>query len=247
MPLAFTAPGTSFATDGTVTTRDAGGGPCDVMVDTGINRLGLTPVEAVSGLLDDVAIDTLHSHLACAETPHHPANAAQLAAFRTVVAAVPHRRASFANSAGVALGADYAFDLTRPGIALYGGRGSRPVALLEARVVQVRDLGPGDAVGYGATWQTQRPSRIAVVNLGYADGFACALGPGGTVVAGGVRCPVVGRVSMDLIAADVAMADAREGDWVGIDFDLAAAAAVTGRSEYELLTGLGDRYSRRQR
>jgi alanine racemase len=217
--------------------------PCDVMVDTGINRLGLTPAEAMSGLLDGLTIDTLHSHLACAETPAHPLNAAQLAAFRAVAAAVPARRAALAASAGIALGADYAFDLTRPGIALYGGRGSRPVAVLAARVVQLRSLAAGDTVGYGATWAAARDCRIAVVNLGYADGYPCALGPGGAVAAGGVRCPVVGRVSMDLIAADVTAADIGEGDWVGIDFDLAAAAA-TGRSEYELLTGLGHRYAR---
>lgn len=222
----------------------ATGRRCDVMVDTGINRLGLTPAEAVSGLLDGLAIDTLHSHLACAETPDHPMNAAQGAAFRAVVAHVRPPRASLAASAGIALGADYAFDLTRPGIALYGGRGSRAVAVLEARVVQVRDLAAGDTVGYGATWRAARDAVIAVVNLGYADGYACALGPGGAVVAGGVRCPVVGRVSMDLIAADVTAADVGEGDWVRVDFDLARAAATTGRSEYELLTGLGRRYAR---
>ncbi len=218
--------------------------PCDVMVDTGINRLGLTPAEAGSGLLDGLALDVLHSHLACAETPGHAMNAAQLAVFRAVVAHVRPARASLAASAGIALGADYAFDLTRPGIALYGGRGGRPVARLEARVVQVRTLAAGDSVGYGATWRAARESRIAVVNLGYADGFACALGPGGNVVAGGVACPLVGRVSMDLIAADVTATHVAEGDWVQVGFDLAAAAATTGRSEYELLTGLGHRYAR---
>lgn len=219
--------------------------PCDVMVDTGINRLGLTPADAMSGLLDGLALATLHSHLACAETPGHPLNAAQRAAFHAVVAAVRPARASLAASAGIALGADYAFDLTRPGIALYGGRGSLPVAVIEARVVQVRTVAAGDTVGYGATWTAPRPARIAVINLGYADGYARALGAGGAVVAGGVRCPVVGRVSMDLIAVDVTGADVGEGDWARVDFDLAAAAATTGRSEYELLTGLGDRYARR--
>ena len=161
-----------------------------------------------------------------------------------MVAAVRPARASLAASAGIALGADYGFDLTRPGLALYGGRGSRPVAGIEARVVQVRTLAGGDSVGYGATWTAARAARIAVLNLGYADGFPCALGPGGAILAGGVRCPVVGRVSMDLVAADVTAADVAEGDWVGVDFDLAAAAAATGRSEYELLTGLGHRYAR---
>ena len=148
------------------------------MVDTGINRLGLTPGDAVSGLLAGVTVDTLHSHLACADTPDHPLNAAQAAAFGAVVAAVRPPRASLANSAGVALGPAFAFDLTRPGIGLYGGRGGRAAARLEARVVQVRRVAAGDTVGYGATWTAATDCRVAVVNLGYADGFACALGPG---------------------------------------------------------------------
>jgi alanine racemase len=219
------------------------GRPCDIMVDSGINRLGLTPVDAMSGLLHGVAVDTLHSHLACADTPDHPANARQLATFRTVVAAVRPARASLAASAGIALGADYAFDLTRPGIALYGGRGSRAVAIIEARVIQVRAVPAGDSVGYGATWTAVRDSRVAVINLGYADGFACALGADGTTVVGEVRCPVIGRVSMDLITVDVTGADVTEGDWIRVDFDLGRAAVATGRSEYELLTGLGHRYA----
>lgn len=221
----------------------ATGRPCDVMVDTGINRLGLTPAEAMSGLLDGIVLDTLHSHLACAETPAHPANQRQLTAFRAVVAAVRPARASLAASAGIALGRDFAFDLTRPGIALYGGRGSRAVAIIEARIVQVRTVPAGGSVGYGATWTAARDSRVAIVNLGYADGFACALGANGIVVIGDVRCPVIGRVSMDLIAVDVMAVDVAEGDWVRVDFDLARATAATGRSEYELLTGLGHRYA----
>ncbi len=220
------------------------GRPCDVMVDTGLNRLGLTPAEATSGLLDGLALDTLHSHLACADTPADTMNAAQAAAFAAVVAHLRPPRAALANSAGIGLGRDFAFDLTRPGIALYGGRGSRAVAMLAARVVQVRRILAGATVGYGATWVAARPSRIAVVNLGYADGFARALAGTATIVAGGIRCPLAGRVSMDLIAADVTAADIGEGDWVSIEFDLARAAAATGRSEYELLTGLGDRYAR---
>ena len=221
----------------------ATGRPCDVMVDTGINRLGLTPAEAMSGLLDGIVLDTLHSHLACADTPAHPANERQLTIFRAVVAAVRPARASLAASAGIALGRAFAFDLTRPGLALYGGRGSRPVAIIEARVVQIRTIPAGGSVGYGATWIAARDSRVAIVNLGYADGFARALGADGIVVIGQVPCPVVGRVSMDLIAVDVMAADVTEGDWVRVDFDLGRAAAATGRSEYELLTGLGHRYA----
>ncbi|MBV8971550.1 MAG: alanine racemase [Sphingomonadaceae bacterium] len=217
--------------------------PCDVMVDTGINRLGLTPAEAGSGLLDGLAIDVLHSHLACADRPDSPHNPAQLAAFRAVVAAVPARRAALCNSAGIRLGRDYYCDLTRPGLALYGG-GTSPVVRLHARVIQVRAVPAGASVGYGATWTAARDSRVAILNLGYADGYARALSNRGAILAAGVRCPVVGRVSMDLCAADVTAAPAAEGDWVEIAFDLAATARHANLSEYELLTGLGHRYAR---
>ena len=138
--------------------------PCDVMVDTGMNRLGLSPAEAVSGLLDGLNIDVLHSHLACADDPAHPMNARQLAAFRAVTAHVPAGRRALANSCGVRLGPDYAFDLTRPGLGLYGGGPApgnsplAPVAAIEARVVQVRNLMVGQTVGYGATFTASRPT-----------------------------------------------------------------------------------------
>lgn len=227
------------------------GRPCDVMVDTGLNRLGLSPAEAVSGLLEGLAVDTLHSHLACAEEGAHPLNARQLADFAALAALLPGMRRALANSAGIGLGADYCFGLTRPGIGLFGGGlgpdGSRlaPVAGLEARIIQLRDLPAGQSVGYGATFVAQRPSRIAVVALGYADGYARSFSNTGAAIVDGVRCSVAGRVAMDLTAFDVT--DARplaEGDWLTIDFDLAAAAAASGRTEYELLTGLGARYAR---
>ncbi len=232
-------------TPGQVAAWKATGRPCDVMVDTGINRLGLAPADAMSGLLDGLVIDVLHSHLACADTPASPHNPAQLAAFRAVVAAVPARRAALANSAGIALGDDYGFDLTRPGLALYGGTaGGEAVVALAARVVQVRDVPAGASVGYGATWTAARDSRIAVVALGYADGYPRALSNLGHLLAAGVSCPVVGRVSMDLIAADVTGSDSGEGDWLEVAFDLPATAVQAGRSPYELLTGLGRRYER---
>ncbi len=218
--------------------------PCDIMVDTGINRLGLTPAEAVRSL-DGVSVDVLHSHLACADDPASPGNAAQLDAFRAVVADVPARRAALANSAGIRLGSEYHFDLTRPGIALYGGApDAEPVVRLAARIVQVRDVPAGASVGYGATWTADRPSRIAVLNLGYADGYPRALSNAGTAVVDGARCPVVGRVSMDLTAVDVTTAHVVEGDWLAVEFDLAATAAKARVSQYELLTGLGHRYAR---
>jgi alanine racemase len=229
----------------------ATGRVCDVMVDTGMNRLGLSPVEAVSGLLDGLVVDTLHSHLACAEEGEHSLNARQLADFSALAERLPGMRHALANSAGIGLGQDYCFGLTRPGIGLFGGGlgpdGTRlaPVAGLEARIIQLRDVPAGQSVGYGATFVAQRPSRIAVVALGYADGYARSLSNRGAASVDGVRCPVAGRVAMDLTAFDVT--DARplaEGDWLSIDFDLAEAAAASGRSEYELLTGLGARYAR---
>lgn len=224
---------------------------CDIMVDTGMNRLGLSPAEAMSGLLDGLRVDTLHSHLACADTPDHPLNAQQLAAFKAVVAAVPARRAALANSAGIMLGPDYAFGLTRPGLALYGGvpcaaAAGRiaPVLHLEARTIQVRDVPAGASVGYGATWVAACDSRVAILNLGYGDGYPRALMTSGTVRAGNVVCPLAGRVSMDLLAVDITAAYVIEGDWLQVAFDLPIAAAAAGVSQYELLTGLGDRYQR---
>lgn len=225
---------------------------CDIMVDTGMNRLGLSVAEALSGLLDGLRIDTLHSHLACAETPGHPLNARQLGQFSAVTAAVPAKRAALANSAGILLGPDYVLGLTRPGLALYGGvpcaaaaGQTLPVVRLEARVVQVRDVAAGASVGYGATWLAAQDSRIAVLNIGYGDGYPRAMAASGRVSAGGVACPLAGRVSMDLLAVDVTAARVAEGDWLEIVFDLPEAAAAAGVSQYELLTGLGHRYQRR--
>lgn len=229
----------------------APGRDCDIMVDTGMNRLGLSVAEALSGLLDGLRIDTLHSHLACAEMLGHPLNARQLAAFSAVIAAVPAKRAALAASAGILLGLDYAFGLTRPGLALYGGVPCAaaagqiaPVVRLEARVIQVRDVPAGASVGYGATWIAARDSRIAVVNLGYGDGYPRALMASGTVRASGVVCPLAGRVSMDVLSVDATAADVIEGDWLEVAFDVADAAAAAGVSQYELLTGLGRRYQR---
>jgi len=230
--------------------RAAGGGACDVMVDTGMNRLGLSPEEAVSGLLDGLAIDTLLSHLACADEPGHPLNERQRAAFADIAARVPARRRSLANSAGVFLGAAYAHDLTRPGLALYGGRpapdakGLRQVARIEAQVLQVRLAEAGASVGYGATWTAERPTRLAILNIGYADGYWRGFSSRGHALAGARRCPVVGRVSMDLVAVAVPE-EVGEGDWLEMAFDLPEAAIASGQSQYELLTGLGRRYGRR--
>ena len=227
---------------------------CDVMVDTGMNRLGLAPGDVE--LLDGLNIDTLMSHLACADEDH-AMNAVQRDLFAAVAAAVGDgvgaRRFSLANSAGVCLGADFAFDLVRPGLALYGGIPRdeaaghiAQVVFPQGEVVQRRTVRAGDSVGYGATWTATGETEVAIVNLGYADGYLrCFAGRGGASV-GGQKLPLVGRVSMDLVAIDVGAARAlREGDFVTLDYDLPAASAASGLSQYELLTGLSPRFERR--
>lgn len=233
--------------------RDAGDGrPCDIMVDTGMNRLGLAPEVLRQGILHGLTLNTLHSHLACADEDR-PENAEQLRLFSALRAKIAPPRASLANSAGICLGRAYHFDLTRPGIALYGGvpraeaaRHIRRVVQPEAEILQVRDVPAGDTVGYGGDWRAARDSRIAIVNLGYADGYLRAHARHGGGRLHGVHAPLIGRVSMDLTAFDVSeVRAAREGDWIAIDYDLSASTAATGLSPYELLTGLGQRFERR--
>jgi len=232
--------------------KAAGGGACDVMVDTGMNRLGLTIEEARSGLLEGLRIETLMSHLACAEEADHGLNMQQLYAFRLAKGFVKAKRYSLANSAGICLGPRYAFDLTRPGLALYGGVPTpaaeghiRPVVRLEAQLIQRRMVRAGQTVGYGATFTAPAEMQVGILNIGYADGYLRAFAGKGHALVDGVRCPLIGRVSMDLVAVDLGQTHAGEGDWLEIGYDLAQAAAVTGLSQYELLTGLGGRYQRR--
>jgi alanine racemase len=229
--------------------RGAGGGRCDVMVDTGMNRLGVSADAVRSGLLDGLEIDVLMSHLACAETDD-PMNARQCGALAALKGVTAARRLSLANSAGIASGMNYAFDLTRPGLALYGGSprselSVRQVVFPEAQVLQRRCVAAGESVGYDATWTATDPTEIAVVNMGYADGYGGGFSDRGWVSFTGTRLPVIGRVSMDLVAIDVsAVQDIGEGDWLSPCFDLPAAAVASGRSQYELLTGLGPRWDR---
>ncbi|HYE29171.1 MAG TPA: alanine racemase [Allosphingosinicella sp.] len=232
--------------------KEAGRGrPCDVMIDTGINRLGLSPAEAAGGLLDGLEIDTLMSHLACADEDHDM-NARQRSAFAEVAGRVKAKRRSLANSAGICLGPDYAFDLTRPGLALYGGVPRREaagrirrVARIEAQVVQRRRVEAGGSVGYNATWTADSPAELAILNLGYADGYLRGFSGTGRARVDGGWAPVVGRVSMDLTAIWVDDAPGlQEGDWVELDYDLPAASAQSGLSQYELLTTLGGRHRR---
>ena len=223
----------------------ATGRACDVMIDTGMNRLGLASGADLSGL----KIRTLMSHLASADQDVVQ-NGRQLELFRDAAATIAAQRYSLANSAGICLGADYHFGLTRPGLALYGGlpRGEatghiRPVIAVKAEVLQRRRIEVGESVGYNATFTVDQPMELAILNIGYADGYLRAFSGKGT--AGGGRFPVIGRVSMDLIAIDVSTApDTAEGDWVDIDYDLPSAAVVSGLSQYELLTLLGRRFER---
>ncbi len=225
----------------------ATGRACDVMIDTGMNRLGLAAGDVANGMLSGLPVETLMSHLACADE-HSAFNARQLAAFRAVDA--PCARRSLSNSAGICLGKAYAFDLTRPGLALYGGvpraeaHGHiRQVAFPEAAILQRRTLMAGESIGYNATFVAPRNMAVAIVNLGYADGYLRAFSGNGS--GGQGRFPVLGRVSMDLTALCVdAEPSLREGDWIAIDYDLAKASTASGLSAYELLTGLGARYSR---
>ena len=224
--------------------------PCDVMIDTGMNRLGLRPEEG--GVLDGLTIDTLMSHLACADQDQ-VLNSTQRKRFADAAATIPARRRSLANSAGVLLGRDYAFDLVRPGLALFGGIPRREgighirqVAHVDAQVVQRRTARAGETVGYGATITVERDTELAILNIGYADGYFRAFAGVGRAKVDGAWHPLLGRVSMDLVALDCSAADAlAEGDWVELDFDLPAASTATGISQYELLTGLGNRFDRR--
>lgn len=227
------------------------GRPCDVMVDTGMNRLGVSVGEVEAGLLDGLAIDTLMSHIARAEE-EADMNRRQRDALAGLAGRTGARRMSLANSAGIGLGPDYGFDLTRPGLALYGGvpraelaAHLRQVACPEAAIIQRRLVSAGETVGYNATWTAPRDTEVAILNIGYADGYPRAFSDRGAAEWEAARLPVIGRVSMDLVAVDATAAPAlREGDWVSVDLDLPSASMASGLSQYELLTGLGDRYDR---
>jgi len=229
----------------------APGRPCDVMIDTGMNRLGLSPAEAAGDLLDGLTIETLMSHLAYADEDVE-LNERQRRLFADVAAGIPARRLSLANSAGICLGADYAFGLTRPGLALYGGipRSEaaghiRPVISVQAQVVQRRRIVAGDTVGYNCTYTAAADTEVAILNIGYADGYLRGFSGTGRARVGGAYLPVVGRVSMDLTAVAVDSApEVAEGDWIALDYDLPSASAQSGLSQYELLTTLGSRFER---
>jgi alanine racemase len=246
--------------------RSGWSGGAAIHIDTGMNRLGLTLVEA-QGIVPrinagDHGITLVMSHLACAETLNHPLNAKQVATFREIASNYSGVPASLANSSGIYLGPQFQFDVVRPGAALYGinptpeaDNPMQPVVDLKARIVQLRNVERGDSVGYGGTWTARRPTKLAIVSTGYADGYFRAASAndgtrGAEVIVAGKRCPVAGRISMDLMAIDITdLPDktARRGHMVtligeGITVD--ELAHHFGTIGYEVLTSLGTRYAR---
>lgn len=224
--------------------------PFGVQLDTGMNRLGLEPDDwrALSSELVAAGPRLVISHLACADEPDHPMNAQQLRVFRDMTDGVAKRR-SLAATGGTLLGPEFHFDLTRPGIGLYGGApftDATPVVQLDLPIIQTRTVRPFETVGYGNSWTAKVETQIATVAAGYADGLIRAMGQGATLFAGDTPCPVVGRVSMDLITADIThLNDIPETLSIlcphqGVD----ALADVAGTIGYEILTSLGHRYRR---
>ena len=230
---------------------EAGNGACDLMVDTGINRLGIAMADLAASEIAALDIQTVHSHLASADEAS-ALNAEQLGRWREARARIGKGEGSLANSAGIMLGSDYHGDLTRPGLALYGGVPCaaldgeiHQVAYPEAAIMQVRQLAAGDSVGYNATFVAPQPMRVGVVAQGYADGYLRCWSGKGAFRAGDAVLPVLGRVSMDMTVIDLSAAPGLgEGDWVGLDYALPQAAAASGLSQYELLTLLGRRFAR---
>ncbi len=243
--------------------REAGGGTAYLQADTGMNRLGLGAADmeqlaAEPALLDGIEVALLMTHLVASEEPADPANAAQRERFERLRALFPAWKTSLANSSGIFLGADFASDLARPGAALYGinptpGRANpmQPAASLTAPVLQLRDIRPGESVGYNATWRAERSSRVATVAIGYADGWPRALGNTGHALFDGHVLPLVGRVSMDLTTYDATgVPGLAEGSRVTLLGEGVAAETIAlwaGTNAYEVLTRLGPRIPRRYR
>ena len=235
--------------------------PAALQVDSGMSRLGLSPGEAASLIEEPDRLRAVRpvlvmSHLACADTPGDPANASQRRRFEAFAAAFPGARRSLANSGGLFM-EGFAGDLVRPGISLYGGaphsdapNPMRPVVALRARVIQVRAIDAGQGVGYGLAWTAPRPSRVATIGVGYADGWPRALGNRGSAYIGRLRVPIVGRVSMDSLTLDVtdlpegALADPFPVELLGPCQTIDEVARDADTISYEILTRLGGRFAR---
>ena len=228
--------------------HDGGGGPCDLMVDTGINRLGIAPQQLSEALIQSLDVRVLMSHLACADEDS-AMNQRQLAAFHDASVKVKHQTLSLANSAGIGLGPDYAFDLTRPGLSLYGGvprselsQHIQQVAFPQAAIIQTRQIDAGESVGYNAAFTAEKPMRVGVVSLGYADGYLRCWNGAGALMHDDRRLRLLGKVSMDMIVIDLSNApELGEGDWLEVPYLLHDAAQQSTLSQYELLTILGTR------
>jgi alanine racemase len=221
-----------------------------VQLDSGMNRLGMEPAEwaAIRDVVLAQGPRLVMSHLACADEPDHDMNARQLAAFHDMTEGIDVPR-SLAATGGILLGADYHFDLTRPGVGLYGGlpfETAEPVVTLDLPVIQIRNIAPGESVGYGNTFVADVPMKVATISGGYADGLSRRLSNHGVLFHGDTPCPIIGRVSMDLIGVDVThLREAADsltmlGPHQGVD-DIADMAGTIG---YEVLTQLGRRYAR---
>ncbi|MEP0407883.1 alanine racemase [Roseibium sp.] len=242
--------------------------PAALQLNTGMNRLGMDPDEfadvmAQKDLTGSFDIALLMTHLACGSDPEAPLNRQQLNTFIAATQPFDHLPRSMANSAGVFLGPDYHFDLARPGISLYGGKAldtaanvMNPVAMVEARVMQLRHVPKGQTIGYGGAETVTRDSKVALVAAGYADGLHRRAGssddrPGGFGVIGNHKVPLIGRVSMDMIALDVtdvpddAVARGSFVEMLGPNVAASDLAAYAETIDYEYLTGLGRRYYRR--
>ena len=223
--------------------------PFGIQIDTGMGRLGMQPLDWLALNHEQLRPSLVMSHLACSDEPGHPMNAQQLSVFKELTDGLGYQR-SLSATGGILLGPDYHFDLTRPGIGLYGGlpfEGGRPVVELSLPVVQIRNLQPGDTVGYGNTWAARKVTKIATVAAGYADGLLRSLSNKGQLFAAGTACPIVGRVSMDLITVDVSHLD-HTPDTLEIlckQQNIDQLATLGGTIGYEILTSLGPRYKRR--
>lgn len=228
------------------------GKPFGIQLDTGMNRLGMEASEwsAVREIALQQSPTLIMSHLACADEPDHEMNTRQLATFRDMCDGI-EAPLSLANTGGVLMGEDYHFDLTRPGIGLYGGLpfvDASPVANLSIPVIQCRDLEEGETVGYGNAFSVGRPSRIATVAAGYADGVIRAMGPNAFLYADDQACPVAGRISMDMIGVDITDLEdpnPKALELLGVHQTVDTLAEAAGTIGYEILTSLGARYNRR--
>lgn len=226
------------------------GHPFGLQLDTGMNRLGMEPAEWSA--LRDIALaqrpTLIMSHLACADEPGHPMNAQQLAVFEDMTADIDAPR-SLAATGGILLGPKYHFDLTRPGVGLYGGLpfvDAVPVISVDVPIIQTRTVMRGETVGYANAFTAPQDTRVATIAAGYADGLIRAIGPNATLTHNGIKVPVIGRVSMDLITVDIsALPDVPEHlQLIGVHQSVDTVAGFAGTIGYEILTSLGARYDR---